>query len=134
MDNIVDKDLYKKAKKKADETYDRHSAYKSMYIQKVYKDLGGRYKGKKNTKGVSRWNKEKWIQVIPFLKDGKKIACGEDNKKTKVCRPMKRIDSKTPITLPELLKLHSKKDLLALARKKNKNMDKRVFWKTLKIV
>jgi len=134
MDNIIDKDLYKKAKKKADETYERHSAYKSMYIQKVYKDLGGRYKGKKNTKGVSRWNKEQWIQVIPFLSDGKKIACGEDNKKTKVCRPMKRIDSKTPITLPELLKLHSKKDLLALARKKNKDMDKRVFWKTLKIM
>jgi len=134
MDNIVDKDLYKKAKKKADETYDRHSAYKSMYIQKVYKDLGGRYKGKKNTKGVSRWNKEQWIQVIPFLKDGKKIACGEDNKKTKVCRPMKRIDSKTPITLPELLKLHSKTALLSLSQKKNKDMNKRVFWKTLKIV
>lgn len=134
MDNIVDKDLYKKAKKKADETYSRHSAYKSMYIQKVYKDLGGRYKGKKNTKGVSRWNKEEWIQVIPFLKDGKKIACGEDNKKTKVCRPMKRIDSKTPITLPELLKLHSKTALLSLSQKKNKDMDKRVYWKTLKIV
>ena len=42
MDNIVNKDLYKKAKKKADETYARPSAYKSMYIQKVYKDLGGR--------------------------------------------------------------------------------------------
>ena len=27
MDNIVDKDLYKKAKKKADETYARPSAY-----------------------------------------------------------------------------------------------------------
>jgi len=134
MENIIDKDLYKKAKKKADETYERHSAYKSMYIQKVYKELGGRYKGKKNTKGVTRWNSEQWIQVIPFLKDGKKIACGEDNKKTKVCRPTKRIDSKTPITLPELLKLHPKNDLLALAKKKNKDMDKRVFWKTLKIM
>jgi len=133
MDNIIDKDLYKQAKKKADETYERHSAYKSMYIQKVYKDLGGRYKGKRKD-STTKWNKEQWIQVIPFLSDGKKIACGEDNKKTKVCRPMKRIDSKTPITLPELLKLHSKKDLLALARKKNKDMDKRVFWKTLKIM
>ena len=69
-----------------------------------------------------------------FFKRWKKIACGEDNKKTKVCRPMKRINSKTAITLPELLKLHSKKDLLALARKKNKDMDKRIYWKTLKIV
>jgi len=133
MDNIVDKDLYKKAKKKADETYSRHSAYKSMYIQKVYKDLGGRYKGKKK-ESTTKWIQEQWIQVIPFLSQGKKIACGEDNKKTKVCRPMKRIDSKTPITLPELLKIHSKKDLLELSRKKNKDMDKRVFWKTLKII
>ena len=133
MDNIVDKDLYTKAKKKADETYARPSAYKSMYIQKVYKELGGRYKGKKKD-STTKWIKEQWIQVIPFLKDGKKIACGEDNKKTKVCRPMKRINSKTAITLPELLKLHSKKDLLALARKKNKDMDKRIYWKTLKIV
>ena len=135
MDNIINKDLYKKAKKKADETYERHSAYKSMYIQKVYKELGGKYAGSRNAGSkLTRWNSEQWIQVIPFLKDGKKIACGEDNKKNKVCRPFKRIDSKTPITISELLKIHSKKDLLALAIKKNKNMDRRIYWKNLKIV
>ena len=46
-DNIIDKSKYRKAKKKADETYKKPSAYKSMFIQKVYKELGGRYKGKK---------------------------------------------------------------------------------------
>ena len=46
-ENIIDKSLYKKAKKKADETYKRPSAYKSMYIQKVYKDLVEDIKEKK---------------------------------------------------------------------------------------
>ena len=36
-----------KAKAKADEKYKRHSAYKSMFMNKVYKDLGGTYAGDK---------------------------------------------------------------------------------------
>jgi hypothetical protein len=130
--NILNPKLYKKAKRKADEVYKRHSAYKSMYIQSEYKRLGGKYKNKKPTGGVGRWISEQWVQVLPYLKSNKKIACGSNNKKNKVCRPLKRIDKNTPITIPELLKLHSKKDLIKLAEKKNKNMDGRVFWKSLK--
>jgi hypothetical protein len=35
--------LYAKAKAKADETYKTHSAYKSGFIVKEYKRLGGKY-------------------------------------------------------------------------------------------
>ena len=70
--NVLDPDLYRKARKKADETYKKNSAYKSMFIVSTYKKLGGRYSGKKENKGVKRWNNEKWIQVIPFLESGKK--------------------------------------------------------------
>ncbi len=131
-ENILNPDIYKKAVEKGKEVYKKHSAYRSMYIQKVYKEMGGKYKGKKEKEGVSRWNKEKWIQVKPFLTSGKKIECGEDNKKNKVCRPFVRVNKQTPITLPELLELHSKKDLLSLTNKKLKDMEGRVFWKTLK--
>ena len=131
-DNILNPDIYKKAKAKADKVYEKHSAYKSMYIQSQYKKMGGKYKGKQNKQGVSRWNKEKWVQVKPYLTSGKEIACGEDNKKNKVCRPLVKVNSQTPITLPELLKLHSKKELLSLTNKKLNDMDGRVFWKTLK--
>ena len=31
---------YKKAKREADKTYEKHSAYKSMYISKLYKEYG----------------------------------------------------------------------------------------------
>tara|TARA_Y100001972_G_C7381308_1_gene199830 strand:- start:25 stop:447 length:423 start_codon:yes stop_codon:yes gene_type:complete len=134
-DNILDKSLYEKAKKIADEKYKRHSAYKSMFIVKTYKDMGGRYKSKKQVKGsTTRWNEEQWVQVLPYLKNNKKIACGEDNKKNKVCRPLKRVNKNTPITLPELLKIHSKNELINLAEKKIKDMNGRVFWKNLKFI
>ena len=104
-------------------------------IEKIYKELGGKYKNKKNKNAsTTRWNKEKWIQVIPYLKNGEKITCGMSNKKTKVCRPLKRINKNTPITIDELLKLHSQADLIKLANKKNKNMSGRVYWKTLKFI
>ena len=35
---------YKKAKSLADKTYEKHSAYKSMFISKKYKEFGGEYK------------------------------------------------------------------------------------------
>ena len=133
MENIVDKDIYEKARKIADKTYERHSAYKSMFINKKYKELGGRYKTNKKKKGkTDRWNDEEWIQVIPYLKTGEKIVCGKDNKKNKVCRPFKRVDKETPITIGELLKLHKKSDLIKLGNKKLKDMDGRIFWKTMK--
>jgi len=136
MSTPLDLKLYKKAKRIADKTYEKPSAYKSMFISRKYVELGGKYKegggAQPKTTNLSRWRREKWVQVIPFLKNRKEIACGEDNKKEKVCRPLVRIDSKTPLTIPELLKMHSKKDLIDLAEKKVKNMKGRVFWKTLK--
>tara|TARA_R100000697_G_scaffold79564_1_gene91725 strand:- start:338 stop:763 length:426 start_codon:yes stop_codon:yes gene_type:complete len=134
-DNIIDKSLYRKAKKDADKTYKRNSAYKSMYLQKKYKELGGRYKGRKTKDAsTSRWLREKWIQVIPYLTKDEKIVCGEDNKKNKVCRPSVRIDKKTPITIQELEKIYDKKKLLSLARKKNRDMNGRLMWKTGKFI
>ena len=134
VNDIVDPKIYEKAKKLADKKYKRHSAYKSMFLVKTYQDMGGRYKGGRKSGSTTRWNDEEWVQVLPFLKNNKKIACGEDNKKNKVCRPLKRVNKNTPITLPELLKLHSKKDLIQLAEKKIKDMDGRVFWKNMKFI
>tara|TARA_R100000657_G_C4545094_1_gene20005 strand:- start:6 stop:428 length:423 start_codon:yes stop_codon:yes gene_type:complete len=136
MENILNPDIYQKAKKEADKVYKKNSAYKSMFISKKYKELGGKYKTKKKKSGsTDNWTKEEWIQVLPYLEKGKKIVCGLDNKKNKVCRPFKKLNSKTPITLPELLKLHKKEDLIKLAKKKVKDMDGRISsWKTLKFI
>lgn len=132
-DNVKNPALYKRARKTADETYKRNSAYKNMFLVKEYKRLGGTYKGEKTDKGVNRWNKEKWIQVTPFLEEGKKIACGF-GEGGKGCRPSKRIDKQTPTTIQELVKKHGKEPLLKLAKAKKKDMNKRVLWNNLKIV
>ncbi|MDB4726513.1 DUF5872 domain-containing protein [bacterium] len=129
--NVVNKKLYIKAKKDADEKYTRHSAYKSMYIVKKYKSLGGKYRGKsENKSSTSRWNKECWIQVVPYVKYGKIVACGSSNKKTKVCRPFVKVNKNTPITVHEIIKLWGKKHVISLANKKNRDMNGRIFWKT----
>ena len=131
MENAIDKSLYRKAKEIADATYKRPSAYKSMFISKKYMEMGGKFKGKSKGR-LSRWSSEKWVQVVPYLETGAKVVCGEGSN-TKGCRPTKRINKDTPITIDELIKIHGKKKLLELAKKKKKNMDLRINWKAGKV-
>jgi len=133
-ENVINKQLYMSVKKEADNIYKRPtSAYKSMWISKTYQERGGKYTGKRQSL-TERWRNEEWIQVIPYLTKGEIIQCGADNKDKKVCRPLKRVNKQTPITLLELLELHSKTDLLKLARMKTKDMEGRVMWKQMKFI
>ena len=122
---------YKKAKKEADKTYEKPSAYKSMFIVKLYKQYGGRYtdENKLNkTKSTSRWLREKWVQVSSYLKDGKKVACGSEKAgNIHACRPTVRVNKQTPLTIDELIELHGKPKLLKLVELKKKG--KRINWK-----
>jgi len=108
------------------------SLYASSWIVREYKKRGGKYSGKKPSKktGTSKWYTEQWVQVESYLKTGEKIQCGSSIQKTKACRPLKRVNASTPPTISELLKIHTKKDLIKLARKKQKDMGGRVNWKT----
>ena len=147
---------YKKAIKKANDTYGpKSSIYRSSYIVKTYKDLGGKIgsspkgspkgspkrspKGspkRSPTKGLTRWFKEEWVQVVPYLEKKNKKECGGEKvgkRVGKACRPLHRITKDTPITISELLKIHSKQDILHVAKQKEKHPDKRVVWKTLSI-
>ena len=105
----------------------------------MYKELGGVIKDsllKKKDYGLNRWFAEDWIQVSPFLEKGKKIECGgkrQSDRIGKSCRPLYRITKDTPITIPELLKKYSKKDILTIAKEKERSPKKRVDWKKLKI-
>ena len=125
-DNVIDKKLYLQVKKDSDKIYKKPSAYRSMWIQKEYMKRGGEYTHK--TKGLSRWRDEEWVQVIPYLEKGKKVECGEDNRKNKACRPLKRVNDETPMTIPALVKKFGKDKILALARKKIRDMSERVDW------
>lgn len=130
-ENVLNPEIYKKARKIADETYKRAGAYKNMFLVRKYQELGGKYKGKKTNK-LMKWRQEKWISVEDYL-NGKKVACGDDKIGSNVCRPTKRIDSKTPITIDEVIKKHGKSAVEKIIKKKLKNMNLRINWNTLKI-
>ena len=73
---------------------------------------------RKTKKGASlqRWFKEKWT-------DEKGNVCGSTkNKKTKKCRPSKRVSGKTPKTWKEMSSAEKKK---AVAEKKKVGMGRR---------
>jgi len=142
--------FYQKSMELANEVYGKKtSAYRSAYIVKMYKELGGKMskspirskspvrskspiRSKSKRSKLNRWFDEKWIQVIPYLKHKKIIECGGKTKSIgKACRPLIRITKDTPITIKELEKIHSKEDLIRTAKIKNKSPNKRISWKKL---
>jgi hypothetical protein len=83
----IDETIYTKARELADAKYKKHSAYKSGYIQKVYKEMGGRYVDD-GSNPLARWFKEKWMDV--------------GGKDYPVYRPTKRVSKATPLTIKEI--------------------------------
>jgi CTP-dependent riboflavin kinase len=129
-DNVINKDLYIKAKKIADNTYKKPSAYKSAFIQKKYMELGGTYTHK--TKGLKNWFSEKWIQVKPYIEENKEIECGK-NDNNKACRPSIKINEKTPLTINEIINKCGRDKTLKLSNNKEKDMNNRVNWENCKM-
>ena len=93
----LNKPLYNKVKKMADRTFAKPSAYKSGWIVKKYKDLGGEYTGTKTRNGLTAWFKEKWQDV--------------GGKDYPVYRPTKRINKNTPLTVFEIDRGQLKKQI-----------------------
>jgi hypothetical protein len=84
-----DKELYEKVKKEADIIYKKPSAFKSGFIVKKYKELGGEYADDNKPKNLKRWFKEEW----------RSIGTPEQYP---VFRPTKRINKSTPLTPEEI--------------------------------
>ena len=136
-ENVVDKKLYKKVKKEAKAKFERFpSLYASSWITREYKKRGGKYNttktDNKNKKeklsGQKLWYKEKWIQIVPYLEKNKIIQCGDSNKDAKACRPLIRVNDKTPPTIGEIVNKYGKEKVLKLAKKKNRDMGGRLNW------
>jgi hypothetical protein len=109
MTIVLDKELYNIVKLQADKIYQKSSAYKSMYIQKRYKELGGRYKDDHKEKPLLRWMNEKWSDV--------------GNKSYPVFRPTIRINKKTPLKVNEIDKKNLSQQIdLKQKIKGNKNL------------
>ncbi len=88
MSEPTNKALYNKVKQEADKKYSKPSAYKSGWIVKEYKERGGKYKGKKQKDGLTRWFREDWEDI------GKRDY--------PVYRPTKKVSKDTPLTPSEI--------------------------------
>jgi hypothetical protein len=88
MPIVLNQELYDLVKKKADIIYKKPSAYKSGYISKTYKQLGGKYEDDGKPKNLKRWFSEKWKDV--------------GNMSYPVYRPTVRINKNTPLTVKEI--------------------------------
>lgn len=125
----------------ASESYTRDSAYKNAYALKLalkhdanFRDKYELYVVNRPTKtpSLTRWFKEEWIQVRPYLKNKSIVACGEPTKtKGKACRPLRKVAKSTPMTLPEMLKKISKAAIMKEVIKKEKNPNYRMQWSKL---
>ena len=132
VDKFPNKKIYEKAKKIADEKYKKNSAYKSMYLMEKYEDLGGKVISDKKS-NLNNWRKEKWknLSGVALGKTKLKDApiCGNKDKnqgKNKtICRPTKKINSKTTSLASEFSKKQLQKAL------KLKNIGKRIDWSKL---
>jgi len=126
-----DKKLYNKVKSAAKRKFKVWpSAYASGWLVKEYKRRGGKYTGKKSSKsGISRWYKEKWINVCKLPR---KVSCGRTKlsknwkKNYPYCRPSIRISSGTPKLASKL----SKKEIKSRCKKKRKNPMKKITSKS----
>lgn len=131
---FLDKDIYNRAKKLADEKYKKHSAYKSMYMMEQYEKLGGRINKNLKKSGTDKWLNENWKNLTPIamgIESNIKnlTACGEKHPKQKknptICRPTKKVNKDTPKLAQSFSKSQIKK---ALEIKKKGN---RINWNKL---
>ena len=86
----VDTLLYQQVKEYADSIYSKPSAYKSGFIVKKYKELGGRYRNDNKEKNLKRWFREDWKDI--------------GHLGYPVYRPTNRVNRHTPLTPQEINK------------------------------
>ncbi len=99
MPIILDKELYNKAREITDEKFGTHtSAYRSAFLVKTYKQMGGLYADDFQEKKLSRWFNEKWFNISP-------------NEPYPTFRPLIRVSPETPLTVFEIDKQNLKNQI-----------------------
>jgi len=97
MPIVLDEELYEKVKQYANSIYSKPSAYKSGFIVKTYKMLGGEYKDDNKPKKLKQWFKESWKDV--------------GDKAYPVYRPTIRVNKSTPLLPNEIDPKNLKKQI-----------------------
>jgi hypothetical protein len=105
---------------------EKHSDYRSM---KLASDGKTKPTTKDNKGALQRWSDEKWLNLNALIYLGIELPCGtkyEGQTTPTVCRPKKKISSKTPTPLAkDLTKMQIEKAI------EIKKQGKRVDWSKL---
>lgn len=119
----IDSKLYAKVKSEADAKFlAPTSAYKSAWIVRTYKNRGGTFEDKPDpNKGLSRWFKEKWVDINREYK-----PCGRPKATLSgvypLCRPSVKITDETPRLVSDI----TTKSKKVANEEKQKNKLKRI--------
>lgn len=97
MPIIDNPELYKIGEKIIFKRYSKPSAYRSMALVKLYKDMGGTYTDDGKPKLLKRWKNEMWGDI--------------GDKSYPVYRPFKRISKDTPLTAYEISPTQAKEQI-----------------------
>lgn len=122
MPQPVNKQLYDRVKEMATKKFKSPTgAYRSMWIVKKYKSLGGKYQDDNKPKKLNRWLDEKWIDLNQPKEGGGYKECGHPNEggKYPLCRPSKTVSKDTPKRFQDIPK--SRIDMVNLKKQKLKN-------------
>lgn len=92
-----DINLYNQVKLYANLIYEKPSAYKSGFIIRKYKQLGGKFLEDNQKKKLKQWFNEKWLDI------------GHEN--YPVYRPSIKINKSTPLTIDEIDSNNLKKQI-----------------------
>ena len=113
MPTPANPELYAQAKRIADETYKKPSAYKSGFIVKKYKELGGKYRDDKKPKNLKNWFREDWKDVVTHTMPDGTVMAGATHGPSSypVFRPTKRVNKKTPLTVSEIDPVNLRKQI-----------------------
>jgi len=103
---IDDPELYGLVKQYADLVYKKPSAYKSGFIVKTYKSLGGTYSEDNEPKKLKQWFDERWADV--------------GQKDYPVFRPTVRVNKTTPLTVQEIDPKNLKEQIIKKQKIKGK--------------
>ena len=122
-ERYIDKEVYRRAKKKTDETYKKPSAYASAYLVKTYKSMGGRIKGQESDGKLKRWFKnENWVNLTPFaegIASKNQYKCGERAPKQKgpsVCRPAEKAKQFSKAQIKKAVEIKKQKKTISWSK------------------
>ena len=105
---------------------EKHSAYRSMKLSSEGKT---KPTTKDNKGALQRWSDEKWLNLNALIYLGQELPCGtkyKGQKEPTVCRPKKKINSKTPAPLAKDLTKKQIEKAIEI-----KKQGKRIDWSKL---